>query len=276
MPFSDIRLIATDMDGTLLNSRHELSDSFVPAFGKLKNRGIIFVAASGRQYYNLLKTLDAVKDEVIFAAENGSYVIFQDQEIHVQAIPHEIVRDLIITARNIKGTYPIICGKKKAYVESGEPEFIDHLKLYFERYEIVEDLLEVRDDQFLKFTLCDLAGSEGNSYPHYKHLEDVLQVKVSGPIWLDISHKLANKGFAMEVLQKKFDVTFEETMIFGDYFNDLEMLQKGFFSYAMANAHPEIKKIARFSAKSNDENGVVLILEEVIEAFTNVANEAVE
>ncbi|MCF0070291.1 HAD family hydrolase [Dyadobacter sp. CY261] len=260
MTFSDIRLVATDMDGTLLNSKHEIHESFFPVFRKLKEHGIIFVAASGRQYFNLAKTLDAVKDEVIFAAENGSYVVFKDEEIHIQAIDPEITRELIVIAREIKNTYPIICGKKKAYVENNDEEFINHLKLYFERYEVVEDLLEITDDQFLKFTLCDLAGSEANSYPHYKKYEEALQVKVSGPIWLDISHKKANKGRAMEVLQEKFNITAEQTMVFGDYLNDFEMLQKAHYSYAMANAHPDIKKIARFIAKSNDENGVVEVL----------------
>lgn len=265
MTFSDIRLVATDMDGTLLNSKHEIHESFFPVFRKLKDHGIIFVAASGRQYFNLAKALDAVKDEVIFAAENGSYVVFKDEEIHIQAIDPDITRELIVVAREIKHTYPIICGKKKAYVENDDEEFINHLKLYFERYEVVEDLLAITDDQFLKFTLCDLAGSEVNSYPHYKKYEDSLQVKVSGPIWLDISHKKANKGRAMEVLQEKFKVTSEQTMVFGDYLNDLEMLERAHYSYAMANAHPDIKKIARFIAKSNDENGVVEILSEITE-----------
>jgi Cof subfamily protein (haloacid dehalogenase superfamily) len=265
MTFSDIRLVATDMDGTLLNSKHEIHESFFPVFRKLKNHGIIFVAASGRQYFNLAKTLDAVKDEVIFAAENGSYVVFKGEEIHIQAIDQEITHELILISRNIKNTYPIICGKKKAYVENDDEEFINHLKLYFERYEVVNDLLEITDDQFLKFTLCDLAGSEGNSYPHYKNYEDDLQVKISGPIWLDISHKKANKGRAMEVLQEKFKITAEQTMVFGDYLNDLEMLEKAHYSYAMANAHPDIKKIARFIAKSNDENGVVEVLSEITE-----------
>lgn len=269
---SDIKLVATDMDGTLLNSKHELNDSFLPVFRKLKEQGIIFVAASGRQYYNLLKTLDEVKDEVIFAAENGSYVVYQNEEIHVQDMDQQIVRDLIVKAREIGGTYAVICGKKRAYVESSEPEFIDHLKLYFERYEIVEDLLKVEDDQFLKFTLCDLAGSEANSYPHFKHLQETLQVKVSGPIWLDISHKQANKGKAMEVLQEKFGVTFEETMVFGDYFNDVEMLQKAYYSYAMANAHEDVKSVARFMAKSNDDNGVVEILSTLVEQTITTDN----
>jgi Cof subfamily protein (haloacid dehalogenase superfamily) len=265
MTFSEIRLVATDMDGTLLNSKHEVHESFYPVFRKLKDHGIVFVAASGRQYFNLAKTLDKVKDEVIFAAENGSYVVYRDEEIHIQAIAPEIVRELIQISRGIPNTFPIICGKKKAYVESDNQEFIDHLKLYFERYEIVEDLLKIEDDQFLKFTVCDLAGSEVNSYPYFKTYEESLQVKVSGPIWLDISHKKANKGRAMEVLQEKFGITPEQTMVFGDYLNDLEMLQKAHYSYAMANAHPDIKKTARFIAKSNDENGVVEILSEITE-----------
>ncbi|MCE7061328.1 HAD family hydrolase [Dyadobacter sp. CY343] len=263
MNFSDIRLIATDMDGTLLNSKHEVHESFYPVFQKIKDHGIVFVAASGRQYFNLTKALDRIKDQVIFAAENGSYVVFQDEEIHIQPIDQDIVRELITIGRTIPNTYPIICGKKKAYVESDEPEFINHLKLYFERYEVVEDLLAIKDDKFLKFTLCDLAGSEVNSYPHYKRFEDDLQVKISGPIWLDISDKKANKGRAMEVLQEKFNVTPEQTMVFGDYLNDLEMLEKAHYSYAMANAHPDIKKIARFIAKSNDENGVIEVLSEL-------------
>lgn len=263
MNFSDIRLVATDMDGTLLNSKHELHESFYPVFRKLKEHGILFVAASGRQYFNLLKTLDTIKDEVIFAAENGSYVVFQGEEIHIQDMDGQIVKDLVLLSRSIPDTYAVICGKKKAYVESDKPEFINHLKLYFERYEIVEDLTKIDDDKFLKFTLCDLAGSETNSYPHFKHYAESLQVKISGPIWLDISDKKANKGKAMEVIQKKYNVSPEQTMAFGDYLNDLEMLQKAQYSYAMANAHPDIKKVARSIAKSNDENGVVEVLSEL-------------
>lgn len=260
MTFAEIRLVATDMDGTLLNSKHELSPDFYPVFQTLKENNIVFVAASGRQYYNLEKTLEAVKDDVVFAAENGSYVMFRGEELHIQAIDHETVRRLVRIARDIPNSYPVICGKKKAYVENPEPELIDHLKLYFERYEVVPDLTAVEDDEFLKFTVCDLAGSEANSFQHYRSFQDDFQVKISGPIWLDISHKDANKGRAMEVIQQKFGVTADQTMAFGDYLNDAEMLQKAHYSYAMANAHPDIKKIARYQAGSNDENGVVQVL----------------
>lgn len=271
MKFVDIRLIATDMDGTLLNSNHEVSPSFYPIFRKLKENGIIFVAASGRQYFNLVKALAPIKDEVIFAAENGSYIVYQDEEIHAQSMDPETVHELIKLARNIEGAFPIICGKKKAYVENNDADFIAKLKLYFERFEIVADLTQVEDDDFLKFTICDAVGSEKNSYPHYKKFHDTLKVKVSGEMWLDISHQLANKGVAMQVLQERFNISQEQTMVFGDYMNDLEMIQNAYFSYAMENGHPEIKKEARFQAQSNDENGVVQILAQVVDELDKVA-----
>ncbi len=53
-------------------------------------------------------------------------------------------------------------------------------------------------------------------------------------------------------------------MVFGDYLNDLEMMSKAHYSFAMENAHPDIKKAARYRAKSNDENGVVEMLQQMV------------
>ncbi|MEO7768325.1 MAG: HAD hydrolase family protein, partial [Ferruginibacter sp.] len=141
--------------------------------------------------------------------------------------------------------------------------------MYYDRYDVVDDLLTVDDDQFLKIALCDLAGSEGNSYQFFRKEEDRLQVKVSGNIWLDLSHKLANKGRAIEVLQKKFGIDFEETMVFGDYLNDLEMMQQAAFSFAMENAHPDIKKVSRFVTKSNEDHGVTVVLLEMLDSMND-------
>ncbi len=262
---SDIRLVVTDMDGTLLNSKHELGASFFEVFEELKARGIHFVAASGRQYFNLEKTLFAIKDDITFAAENGSFIMQQNEEIHAQPIDHNTVFELVEIARTLPGAHIVLCGKKKAYVENSDPEFLKNLMLYFERFEIVPDLLDVKNDDFLKFTVCDLAGTEVHSYPHFENYSTDFQVKVSGPIWLDISHKLANKGHAIHILQQRFGVTPNQTMVFGDYFNDVEMLQQAYHSYAMENAHPEVKKIARFIAPSNDDNGVVMVLKNMLE-----------
>ncbi|QHT71761.1 HAD family phosphatase [Rhodocytophaga rosea] len=262
--WSKIKLVVTDIDGTLVNSAYQLSNDFYTVFDKLRARGILFAVASGRQFFNLANRFEAIKKDLIFIAENGSYVVDQGEEILVQAIEQSIAKELLVEARTIADTYIVLCGKKKAYVENSHPYFISKVKLYYDEFELVEDLMQVEDDQFLKIAICDLAGAEANSYRHFQQKRDLLQVKVSGKIWLDLSHKLADKGRAIALLQNKYSISIEETMAFGDYLNDLEMMQRAYFSYAMENAHPDIKKAARFRAKSNDENGVLEVLQQML------------
>jgi hydroxymethylpyrimidine pyrophosphatase-like HAD family hydrolase len=92
----------------------------------------------------------------------------------------------------------------------------------------------------------------------------VVKIKISGPNWVDLSHPNANKGFALNALQKHLGVSPEQTMVFGDYFNDLEMMEQAHFSYAMANAHPEIIKKAQYKTLSNSEFGVETVLKELL------------
>lgn len=83
-----IKLIAADMDGTLLNSQKELSPELYPLVEELHEKGIKFAVASGRQYYNLVKNFESVKDKVTFICENGSIVFDQGKNIISDEIPY--------------------------------------------------------------------------------------------------------------------------------------------------------------------------------------------
>ena len=264
MNLSGVKLIATDMDGTLLNSKKQLSESFYNIFDKLKAKGILFAAASGRQLYNLQNEFLPVKNDMIFIGENGSFVTYKDEELLVQPLDKAIVPELIRIARTIPDACTILCGKKQAYIEDANEDFMRNVEMYYDMRTSVDDLLNVTDDDILKIAICDFAGSAKNSYTFYKQFKKELQVKVSGSIWLDISDRMANKGRAIKVLQKRFNIGFDETMVFGDYMNDLEMMKEAYFSYAVENAHPEIKDAARFITASNDEEGVIKVLEELL------------
>ncbi|MGL5894094.1 MAG: HAD family hydrolase [Bacteroidales bacterium] len=264
MNYSSIRMIASDMDGTLLNSEHQYSTSFNDLFEEMYKRDILFVAASGRQYHNLVNLFDQYKHRMAFAAENGSYVVYKGQELLVEALDHSLVKQMVGVARTIPGVYLLLCGKKRCYIESTEDEFMEHFTQYFHEYEVVSDLSQVPDDDILKVTICDLRGSEEHTYPHFKAYEHSVLVKVSGLIWLDISSTKANKGNAIRCLQQHIGVTSDQTMTFGDYLNDLEMLTQSYYSFAMANAHPEVKATARFIAEDNNSDGVVKIIRKVI------------
>ncbi|MGX6591779.1 HAD family hydrolase [Cetobacterium ceti] len=260
-----IKLIVTDMDGTFLNDRHEINEEFWPIFEDLKKREITFAVASGRQYYNLLKNFDKIKNEIIFVAENGTYIVEKDKELYVNSIDKEHVKELVKIGRKIKSANVVLCGKKAAYVETDEPELISEIEKYYERYEILKDVLESEiEDEILKVTFCDLEGSELNVYPHFKEFEKEFKVAVSGKIWLDITNFNANKGVAVEKLQKMLNVTKDETMVFGDYLNDLEMMGSGTYSFAMGNAHHKLKEVANYIADTNNNGGVVKTIKEYV------------
>lgn len=112
--------------------------------------------------------------------------------------------------------------------------------------------------------MCDFEGAEENSLNYFKKYKDRLQVTVADYLWLDIMDKGVNKGSAIRKIQDLLDIKFEETMVFGDYLNDLEMMESAYHSYAMDNAHKELKKVSRFIAKSNDDDGVIFQIREVV------------
>lgn len=258
-----IKLIITDMDGTLLNDKNEINDEFWEIERELSRKGIIFAVASGRQYYNLRKRFDSLKDEMLFIAENGTYVVYKDEELYLNTFPKDEAYTLVNKARKISDCSVVLCGKNSAYVEAAEDKFMEEIKKYYERLEIVEDLTKVKDD-FIKIAICDFKGSEENSYSVFKEFEDRYKVAVSGKVWLDLMMLDANKGKAVKMVQEKLGITYDETMIFGDYLNDLEMMKEGKYSFAMANAHPLLKENSNYSAESNNDNGVIKAIKKYV------------
>ena len=266
MDLSKVRLVVTDMDGTLLNSKSQVSKNFFKLFSQLKKHNIHFVAASGRQYSSIANKLQTIQDDIFIVAENGGIAIRKKEELLSVNLSKNKIFDLLPIIKNLDNVYTVLCGKKDAYIETKDEKFISILNEYYKKYKIVDDLSMVKDDDFFKIAIYHFESSEKFIYPGLKYLQDDLQVKVSGENWLDISSPDANKGNALNFIQNKLGISKEETMVFGDYNNDLEMLEMAYFSFAMENAHSNVKKIARFSTKSNEEEGVEFILEKLLAA----------
>lgn len=260
----NIKFIATDMDGTLLNGRGQLDPEFFTLHPKLVEKDIIFAAASGRQYYSLLDTFSDVKDQIMFIAENGTLVMHKGQELYSLPLDSAVINDLIAAARSIDGAHIVLCGKRSAYIETEDQRAREEVQKYYHRCEIVEDLTTIEDD-FLKVAICHFEGSEKHIFPVINPaFGDTQKVVVSAKIWLDVMNPAASKGDAISYLQNQLGFTSQETMSFGDYFNDVEMLQASYHSYAVENAHDEVKSFARFSAPSNDDSGVLVVLKELL------------
>lgn len=260
----NIKFIATDMDGTLLDGHGQLDPEFFNLHPLLVEKDILFAAASGRQYYSLLDTFSDVKDQIMFIAENGTLVMYKGKELYSLPLEPSVIHSLIEAARGIEGAHIVLCGKRSAYIETEDHRAREEVQKYYHRCEIVQDLTTIEDD-FLKVAICHFDGSEKHIYPVINSaFGDTQKVVVSAKIWLDVMNSAASKGDAIEHLQQQLGFTHEQTMSFGDYFNDVEMLQASYHSYAVDNAHDGVKAYARFRAPSNNESGVLVVLKELL------------
>lgn len=259
MNLSKIKMVVTDMDGTLLNSNHEVSDQFFELFKELKSKGILFVAASGRQYNSIVDKLYTIKDDIIVIAENGGFAMKQETEILTTPLDRLHVEEILSTLNTIPNIHPVLCGKHKAYISGTSDKFTEKLSEYYTAFEVLDQLNNL-DSEVIKIAIYHFDSSEQYIYPFVKHFEDKLKVKVSGENWLDISNMNAHKGYALEKVMKNYNLKSDEVIVFGDYNNDLEMLALSDYGFAMENAHPNVKKVAKYGTLSNDENGVEHIL----------------
>ncbi|UZO82082.1 HAD family hydrolase [Aquimarina sp. ERC-38] len=266
MGLSQVKLVVSDMDGTLLNSKDEVSKRFFELHNKLSNLGIQFIAASGRQYYSIIDKLASIQNDIYVVAENGALTMHQGTELETVTLERKDYISILDIAKNINDATVVLCARNQGYVQTKNSEFIDFLKEYYVRYEVVEDLYKVTHDPYLKVAIHHPKSSEKHLLPKFNTLQDRIKVKVSAKVWLDLSNPEAHKGNAIQKLQDRLGISKEETMVFGDYNNDLEMLAQAKYSYAMGNAHPNVKKAANFQTESNDNFGVERVLEELVRA----------
>lgn len=265
MNLAEVKLIVSDMDGTLLNSKHEVSDLFFELHAQLKAKGIQFVAASGRQYFSIISKLEAIKKDLIVVAENGAYVVANDQELYVNAFQPKDVLNFIKIAEKIPETFIVLAGKKKAYFLKGNTELATLVSEYYSENEVLDSFEKLPEDDILKLALYHPKGSEANIYPALEHLTPDWQIKVSGEFWVDIALPANHKGNAVERIQEQLGITDDQTMAFGDYMNDVEMLKKAKYSFAMENAHPQVKEVANYQTTNNDNLGVEAVIKKILE-----------
>ncbi len=251
------------MDGTLLNSNHEVSSRFFELFQELKRQEITFVAASGRQYNSIVDKLDAIKNDIVVIAENGGFVMERENELVATPLSQDHKNQVLSILKTIPGIHPVLCAKHSAHLLGNDTKFVEKLKEYYTEYELLDNLKDF-EGEILKIAIYHFESSERFVYPFVKQLENELKVKVSGENWVDISSPNAHKGYALQKVQELYNVSPSETMVFGDYNNDLEMLALADFSFAMANAHPNVQKAAKYKTTSNDNFGVERILEQLL------------
>ncbi len=256
----NVRLVVCDMDGTLLTEDGRVPDGFWPLLAELRARDIMFVPASGRQFDTLEQLFDDVPGGISYIAENGNLVVHDGDRVVTAPFDRELAHEVIGTVRSVdRDLGLVVCGLSGGFVERGDLPFLNESDKYYLRLSQVDDLLAV-DDELLKLAVFDFTDAVG-ARPHFDPFADRCQVVVSGAHWIDLMAPGVDKGVGVRRLQNDLGITAAQTVVFGDYLNDLEMLDAGDWSFAMANAHPQVRERARFRAPSNADRGVLAVLE---------------
>ena len=256
-----IKLIASDIDGTLVHDgTHELNPELYDVILKLKEKGIQFAAASGRQWASIEDLFDPIKERIFYLSDNGAYVGCHGRNLFLNTIDRDLVIQLIQEIRKMPELEVMVSGPDYAYMDTKDEEFADWMiNGYKFQVKRVEDLTKV-DDQFIKISAYKKHGVQEATESLREQFGDRLKMTISGDMWMDCMAKDVNKGKAVRTIQESLGIKMEETMAFGDQLNDIEMLNQAYYSFAVANAREEVRKAARFQADSNVRGGVLKIL----------------
>lgn len=240
-----LRLIASDLDGTLLqNGAQSLTASALEKIGLLSRQGIIFVAASGRQYPNLVRLFGPLSEQMAFICENGAYVVYRGEELSVSPMDRELGIEIMKDIRQTEDCEILLSGRNTSYLQPKTWEYENRVKnIVKNNVTVVDDITKV-EEPFLKVSVYRRQGVDAVEEHFCTAFGGKAKATVSGVNWLDFTDKTVNKGMALTKIQRRLGILPEETIVFGDNYNDIEMFRCAGKSFVMSSACPEVKNCA--------------------------------
>ncbi|WP_273126370.1 Cof-type HAD-IIB family hydrolase [Bacillus weihaiensis] len=280
------KLIAIDLDGTLLSSHIEISQENIKALQEAQEAGHIVMICSGRAPEDIKIVLEKTPLECPIAGSNGTMVIADGKLLSQVSIQKEIVQSVAKILNEQKFPFKIYTNKgifvaktwsermlifleenpdiakglteKEYKFMTEQPKETDTIK----HFEKVEDILSNTEITIQKFFVPTLSGKN----ELITHLKDVkgISVTTSGPYNIEIMDVNGHKGNGVKVMAEYFNIPIEDTVAIGDNFNDVPMLEVAGLSVAMGNADPTVKEMADVVTLTNNEHGVAHAIREYI------------
>ncbi|MFS9156473.1 HAD family hydrolase [Streptococcus infantis] len=270
-----IKLIATDMDGTLLDPKGQVDlPRLEKILDQLEERGIRFVIATGNEIHRVKQLLGHLTERVVLIVANGARIFEGNQLLQAQTWDDDMVNRALefFKGRECQDQF-VVTSMNGGFVKEGTvftqlenfmtPEMIE---LFYQRMNFVEELESHLFGGVLKMSL--VVGEERSD----SVLEEInqlfngsVQAVSSGYGCIDILQSGIHKAWGLQELLKRWDIKAEEIMAFGDSENDVEMLQLAGIAYAMENADDKAKAVATDFAPSNSQAGVYQVLEDWLE-----------
>lgn len=269
------KLVVLDMDGTLLNSRKEVSKENQNALKMVQEKGILVAIATGRIFTSARFYAKILGIKAPIIACNGALVRDDstNEVLDINPINKEAVLKVIHSFRK-HNVYFHIYDEEKIYVEklgfssaiydAWNEDQSEENKIHIEKLEDAYDYFKNKDINILKMMAVDDDNSKIESIR--KDLEGIADISLDKS-WhnnLEVMSKGVSKGKGIDMLRKIYKVRPDEIIAFGDNFNDLSMKDYVGTFVAMGNAEEYVKNKADYVTTSNDDSGVAKGIEELV------------
>lgn len=261
------KLIVTDMDGTLLNEVHEISDENKHALKKASEKGIKVAIATGRIYESTIKYARELSIETPIICCNGALIKEENGNVIYERKIEDYMCNNIID----------LLEKHNIYYQcfTDDTIFTPYINEWLRKYQMQEDLNikiiesdnikdSIKGSNILKFLIIENdLELLSNIERELKSIEDIELTK-SFFDNIEIMRKGVNKGSAVESLAEYLGIDKSEVITFGDNHNDLSMITYAGMGVAMGNAEEIVKENANYITCKNSENGVAKALEKIL------------
>ena len=271
----DIRVIATDMDGTLLDPKGQLDlPRLEKILDKLDQCDIRFVIATGNEVHRMRQLLGHLAERVVLVVANGARIFENDELLQAQTWDDAMVDKALghFKGRECQDQF-VVTGMNGGFVKEGTvfteldkfmtPEMIEKL---YQRMNFVDEFDSSLFGGVLKMSM--VVGEERLDSV-LQEVNDLFDGRVravsSGYGCIDILQDGIHKAWGLVELLKRWNLKPEQIMAFGDSENDIEMLELAGISYAMENAEEAVKEVATKVAPANSQAGVYQVLENWLE-----------
>ncbi len=267
-----IKLIASDMDDTLLNNNREISPRNEAAIKKAIESGIVFTLASGRMYCSMQPYAQKLGLDVPLVSYNGALVkgalsgkVYVNSPLKLQT-----ALDLLQYVKE-NGHYVQVYMGDKLYVKEENEYSRMYAKISgIQAVAIGEEIYSIKEAPNKLLLMTATENFEATWKDIAEKFKGRVDVTSSKDNYLELMEPGVNKWRAVKQLAESFGIKPEEIMCIGDSNNDLSMIKNAGIGVAVANAKPQVQKYAKMITASNDNDGVALAIENILTAQINV------
>ena len=249
MALDGIKLIACDMDGTLLlNDARYPSPTIYEQVEQLAERGVPFFAASGRTHHSLAELFAPVADRIGYVCENGAMAVMGGRVLTSRTMPRELAMRLIEMVVEYPGAKVSVSGSRCIFLESKYPDFAEWQRREVHNLVKVFDKPQDIDDEILKIAFFIPPAQQAACLAHFqRQIADIegLTIVTSGADWLDFIPVGVDKGAALAEAGRVLGIDPADMAAFGDNENDREMMELVGHPFLMDPCNPSMLDIAR-------------------------------